>query len=54
MQVTLRDIFFVTGMAAILAGVTIQFGFGWACIIGGSVLLALAIYPEIKRVRRDL
>ena len=53
MQVTLRDIFFVAGLAVLLAGIAMQFGYGWSCIVGGSVLLALAIYPELKRVRRD-
>jgi hypothetical protein len=53
MQVTIRDIFFVAGMASLLTGIAMQFGNGWACIAGGSVLLALAIYPETKRVRRD-
>jgi len=53
MQITLRDIFFVAGMAALHAGIAMQFGIGWALIVGGSVLLALAIYPEVKRARRD-
>jgi len=41
----LRDVVFLVGMLALGAGVKLQFGWGWALIILGAVLLAMVFWP---------
>jgi hypothetical protein len=45
----IRDGIGIVGFIAIVYGVTISFGFGVACIIGGAILLTLAVIGAIRK-----
>ena len=44
-----RDVLGIVGFAAMVYGLTIRFGFDLACIIGGAVLLTLAVIGAIRK-----
>jgi hypothetical protein len=45
----IRDAMLLVGFAAMCAGLTIRFGFDVACIIGGAIMLTLAVIGAIQK-----
>jgi hypothetical protein len=45
------ELMFTAGYVALLAGLSAQFGPGWAAIVGGLLLMTIAIYPYLLRLR---
>lgn len=44
-----RDALGIIGFVAMFYGLTIRFGFDLACIIGGAVLLTLAVIGALRK-----
>jgi len=45
----IRDGMLIVGFSAMVYGLTVRFGFDVACIIGGAVMLTLAVIGAIRK-----
>jgi hypothetical protein len=43
-----RDAFFGAGLGGVCVGVAAEFGWAWALIVGGSVLLSTALLALLR------
>lgn len=49
MRITPQDFTGIGGIAAVTAGVHLQFGAGWSLIAGGALLIGMTLISLVKR-----
>lgn len=47
-MILLIDLLLLAGFSALVYGLWLVFGTGWACIIGGAIVLAAGVFAALR------